>query len=78
MSKKVDFGEPWTTSVSEFDAGIDIRDKNDELLSVGECYDGFGFDKMGAERVVACVNACAGIETEELRPNMFHQMLKNW
>lgn len=53
MTDKPDFGEPW--EVDQYDQGV--NDRNHKWISP---YD-------HTPRVVACVNACAGLTDEELQ-----------
>ena len=52
-----DYGEPWDRSNDEFNEPV-ISDRN--VIPKAECY-----DEKEADRIISCVNACAGIEDPE-------------
>lgn len=63
MSNEKHTQEPWRAN----DAQADIDGPNGEPVAVCYCNDESGDDaKENARRIVACVNACAGIDTELL------------
>lgn len=63
MSQQQHTQEPWRAN----DAQADIDGPNGEPVAVCYCNDESGDDaKENARRIVACVNACAGIQTEQL------------
>lgn len=74
MSDEKHTAEPWQVGVGE-DNGlpcVDAYDETGHLIELCECW-GEVVDKFeteqsraNARRIVACVNACAGIPTEEL------------
>jgi hypothetical protein len=59
--------EPWAQHVDEPDAIVAVANPHESLLTVDGDY---GMAKLynveDARRIVACVNACAGIPTEQL------------
>lgn len=63
MSNEKHTQEPWRAN----DAQADIDGPNGEPVAVCYCNDESGDDaKENARRIVACVNACAGIPTDML------------
>ena len=55
--------EPWRANAAQ----ADIEGPDGEEVAVCYCNDDDGSDAIAnARRIVACVNACAGIPTEEL------------
>ncbi len=67
MSQQQHTQEPWRAN----DAQADIDGPNGEPVAVCYCNDESGDDaKENARRIVACVNACAGISTANLEENI--------
>jgi hypothetical protein len=54
--------EPWEADLSSVCYTIYAKQGPDSYKEIGDTRD----NKANAERIVACVNACAGIETETL------------
>lgn len=67
MKNKPDFGEPW-----KFDGLDAIEDGAQQLI----CWDveGTASDE-NMERIVACVNACRGIPTENLHDGVVGELV---
>ena len=70
MSENKHTPEPW--QVFEDDPRAIVTKENPmlSLLSVGEDGLAIMYEEADARRIVACVNACAGISTENLEDNV--------
>lgn len=63
--------EPWRTGVYDEESGwVDLySDSNDEGLPIGSTR--HANSEANARRIVACVNACVGVDTERLEFDYF-------
>ena len=66
MSK---YGEPWFYSIGDDDEGNESAEfytkNNTPIFSTADMLLFCGDDTNAAERIIACINACAGIEDPE-------------
>jgi len=58
--------EPWATHEGDDDVIVSATDPHVSLLSVKDGTFGCFWNAEDARRIVACVNACAGIPTDDL------------
>lgn len=64
--------EPWTIEVSEeYDSSFDIRKGEWYVATTHDGCEGNNNSESNARRIVACVNACAGIPTELIEQGGF-------
>lgn len=70
MSENKHTPEPWRTD-AECGFPQDIHDSKGNLfLRCGSDFDNEIYGEANARRITACVNACAGISTENLEDNV--------